>query len=368
MGVLINRDEINAKFLTQFVTDLEIEQKSLADDFLPHFSLTPTLLNSLTRDLSWIKTLQLNLQFINVPVLLFSTYISSFFIYMNFKSRLDEVLLLKVRGVPFKVIRNQFVIENVINGVIASLFGTILGWFSKSLYYATVTPYLFQNSSEVYFSQNFSFLVFPRTCLIGVIIAIWASIRALKSFKSMEMAELLNELDRKNLEVEYDENSLFGMNEDEKREIYSDRIEYSLEEDERDLYNNIVDLFEKQKPKKSIMKFILASLPVGYFLFQFWAPNPNNPDWVYYLSDFIISIQEGIPFLMLAISLITPVLLTIGLIHLLVTDHPSRFARLTKSIATLFLHDKAHLAGLQIIKEKKLAKMIFVFALHSFQR
>ena len=68
------------------------------------------------------------LQILNIPILIFAIFIGSFAIKTNTKSRLDEFLLLRSKGSPNSLLRNQFIIAAIFNGIAASTVALIAGF------------------------------------------------------------------------------------------------------------------------------------------------------------------------------------------------------------------------------------------------
>ncbi|MHA1728487.1 MAG: FtsX-like permease family protein [Promethearchaeota archaeon] len=364
-SIYLDRSWIDPNRLTAQINTINTEIFILKNNLPLGLTLTDYITSNLEHSIVRIQYYQLNLPFINIPIAIFTIFIGIFLISMNLKKRLEEILLLKIRGVPFEILRNQILAENLMNGVIAALLGTGLGIFSKNIFYNSITPLIFGrvNHENVFFTPNFSFDIIIQTIIFGIFIATIASFLALKSIKSLDTADILKRLGRADLEVEYDENTLFGMNYEEKRDIYSDFADFKSEEEENELYKNIIDLVEKKRVKRSLFFLLLAIIPVVYFVLKYWSISENAPDWLVNFKTLTNNVNNAnnAP-LSYLISLFFLISLIIAIIAF-ITEIPSRFAKITKKISSIWLKNKSYLAGIQILKEKKFSGLILIFSL-----
>jgi len=80
-------------------------------------------------------------------------------------------------------------------------------------------------------------------------------------------------------------------------------------------------------------------------------------------SDSLISISDLIEMyfgIIIIFALLSPVLFVIGIIRILVVEKPTRFARISKFLSSIFLKEKSYLCGIEMVKRKQYKTVILL--------
>jgi ABC-type lipoprotein release transport system permease subunit len=367
-----------------------------------HLSSNLQQLYMFSQILRWI------MQIMNVPILIFALFIGSFAIKTNAKSRLDEFLLLRSKGTPSNMIRNQFLMEGLINGIISSAIGCVIGIGTFFGYRSVFSEIFFEDSSiilPIAFSWDTMIMVFT----FGIFITLLASFSTIGYVKSLHPSQLLMILGADEMNVVYDEKTLFPP--ENKQEIppkepgfyksnplnKSDspqtvglignasqselqqtvqsqqskpttEVEYekhkntSIKQKKRkkskkhQLYEDPVLYAEKRNAKISNGLIFASIVPLFAYLIIYLGDQPNVP-------DIIITIAEQLQMLLFLFSMfliITPVLMVVGIIRKFAVEKPVRWAKITKKISSWFIKNRGYLCGIEMVKRKQYTTVIYI--------
>ncbi|QEE16508.1 FtsX-like permease family protein [Promethearchaeum syntrophicum] len=316
------------------------------------------------------------LQILNVPILLFAIFIGSFAIKTNAKSRLDEFLLLRSKGSPNSLLRNQFFIEAIFNGVASSTIALIAGLGTFYGFQALLGDILFSFDSTVVLTPSISWGTVILTYALGIGITFIASLSSIFYVRKLPTDKLLTILGSDAMDVEYDEKSLFSVTEGKKvaieetpfyeesqgqqnsAEIVKESNLKSIKKKRKkhDLYQNAVQTKEKKIPKLSIAFIIISLFPVIIYILYYLGNLASASDALISISEFI-EIYFGI---IIIFAILSPVLLVIGIIRILVVERPTRFARISKFLSSIFLKEKGYLCGIEMVKRKQYKTVILL--------
>ncbi len=120
-SIFLDKSWIDPNWLNYQISFLSTEIYVLEQNIPSELILYEFITGKLEDIRNLLQSLQMGLPFINLPIGIFTIYIGGFLITMNLKNRLDEILLLKLRGVPFEILRSQIILENLINSFVSTV-------------------------------------------------------------------------------------------------------------------------------------------------------------------------------------------------------------------------------------------------------
>ncbi len=389
LGICFNRNNIDFNHLNSYSRSISQETQIIERqinkgdcylrDYLSEHLFQMYLESSLMR---------IVLQILNIPILIFAIFIGSFAIKTNTKSRLDEFLLLRSKGSPTSLLRNQFLIEAIFIGITSSTLALFAGFG---------TFYGFRNLlDEIFFGFNSTTVLSPviswgtviLTYSFGVGITFLASFSSIFYVGKLPTDQLLGILGSDSMGVEYDEKSLFGTSEGKKVSIeetpfYEESQDQQSFESEGDiikdsssknfiselkkksilrkrrkhaLYHNAIKIQEKKNPKLSIAFITVSLFPLMLYFLYYLGSLPSVPDVFISISVFILQYF----WIIIILAIFSPVLFVVGIIRILVVEKPSRFARISKFISSIFLKNRSYLCGIEMVKRKQYKTVIFL--------
>lgn len=106
----------------------------------------------------------------------------------------------------------------------------------------------------------------------------------------------------------------------------------------------------------SIALIIISLFPLLIYLLFYLGTLPSATDTLISISC-LIERYFGV-FLIFAV--ISPVLLVVGIIRILVVEKPSRFAKISKFLSSLFLKEKSYLCGMEMVRRKQYRTVILL--------
>ncbi len=316
------------------------------------------------------------LQILNIPILIFAIFIGSFAIKTNTKSRLDEYLLLRSKGSPNSLLRNQFFVEAIFNGVASSTVALIAGFGTFYGFRELLGEIFYSFGSVDVLTPSISLGTVILTYAMGIGITSLASLSSIVYVGKLPTHKLLTILGSDSMDVEYDEKSLFRQSEDKKLSIEETPF-YENTQDQQNstdllkesiwkrifkrrkkhaLYKNAVTTKEKKNPKLSIALIIVSLFPLIIYLLYKIGNLPSAPDLFIVISDLIMQY-----FLIIFIfAILSPVLFVVGIIRIIAIEKPSRFARISKFLSYIFLKKRSFICGIEMVKRKQYKTVILL--------
>ncbi len=367
-----NRDNIDFKHLNSFSRKIAQETQIIERQLITY---SGSFQDFLSRHLSELyfesNVFRIVLQILNVPILIFAIFIGSFAIKTNAKSRLDEFLLLRSKGAPNSLLRNQFFIEALFNGIASSTVALIAGFGTFYGFRELLHEIFFDYSSTTILSPTISWGTVILTYSLGIGITFLASFSSIAYVGKLPTYKLLTILGSDAMDVEYDEKSLFHQTEEktisleetpfyeqspdqESKETRSKRIK--KRQKKHALYQNAVQTKEKKNPKLSIAFIIISLFPLIIYLLYLIGTLPFAADAFISLSFYI----ERFFGYILMFAVLSPVLFVVGIIRVLIVEKPTRFAKISKFISSIFLKDRSFLCGIEMVKRKQYRTVIFL--------
>ncbi len=316
------------------------------------------------------------LQILNVPILIFAIFIGSFAIKTNAKSRLDEFLLLRSKGSSNSFLRNQFFIEAIFNGFTSSTIAIIAGFGTFYGFRALLSDIIFNYGSTAVLTPSISWGTVLLTYAIGIGITFLASLSSIVYVGKLPTYKLLTILGSDSMDVEYDEKSLFHQTEGKKvaieetpfydeSQVQQNSAEIVKESSlkriikkrkKHDLYQNVVQTKEKKIPKLSIAFIIVSLFPVIIYILYYLGSLSSASDALISISE-LIELYFGI---IIIFAILSPVLFVVGIIRILVVEKPTRYARISKFLSSIFLKEKSYLCGIEMVKRKQYKTVILL--------
>ncbi len=377
IGICYDRDKINFNSLNSYsrkisqetyVIERQLPYSVVFQDYLSWHLSELYLMSSISRII---------LQILNLPIIIFAIFIGSFAIKTNTKSRLDEFLLLRSKGSPNSLLRKQFFIEALFNGIASSTIALIAGLGTFYGFRELLGDLLFDfRDTEVVLIPSITWGTVILTYSIGIGITFLASLSSIVYVGKLPTNKLLTILGSDSMDVEYDEKSLFRSAEEKKVSIeetpfyegsQDQQNSTEIEKESRSkkikkkrkkhlLYQNAVQTKEKKKAKLSIALIIISLFPLIVYLLYYIGSLPSAPDIFIALSDLIMHY-----FLIIFIfAVISPILFAVGIIRIIAIEKPSRFARISKFLSYIFLKEKSFICGIEMVKRKQYKTVILL--------
>ncbi|WP_371802330.1 FtsX-like permease family protein [Candidatus Lokiarchaeum ossiferum] len=368
IGLSYNRNLINVNRLSSEVTRIGSQFNRLKNKIPIQITVNNYMNAALSDDIDEDIEKRAKFALTTIPVILFSLYLGSMVINMNFKSRYDEFLSWRTKGMPKKAIRNQLLFESVIIGAGASVISIIL---SIGVFYI-IQPWLnsqFLNDIMIYkvdyYTTGFVFNPInpPKAIILNpiykissllsnflycVLLTLGSSLFSFIKLKNLKIHQMKEELNKKDLNVLYSEL------------IYEAQEQLTAgNKPDHDLYETPVDRMEKKIPKWGLKLIIPTIIPFLITLIYMVGTIPNIPDVFLEVSA---SIGNAARFIMI-LAFLMPILLVVGIVRYMVVESPVRFAKISKKIASLVMKEQSNLIGLEIIRRKPYRQMIFMLSL-----
>ena len=326
-----------------------------------------------------LKLLYLNLLYINIPIGVFAILVGSLIIKTNTKGRLNEFLLLRSKGTPTSMIQLQIITESLFLGFIAALIG-ILG--SLGIFY------LLRDTIQFALKLGNIFINLPITVktssylIIGALGFILAELSSLISFiyiKKLTTDELLKIIGQDQMDVLYDEKSLFTEKNAKTDVMLEDTVFFKSTQERQNeenaenspkkkskmrwkkkkLYKKSLDGFESKKKSLGWVLILISLIPIAlYFLNTYLSRNTTSdlmmsisPQIAQILNDFII------------IVLISPLVFIVGLIRLISIEKPSRLARITNWMSKFIVKENSKICAMNIVRRRAYGTIMVLFGI-----
>jgi len=349
-----------------------------------------------------IRNSFLVIQILNIPIIMFSLLVSQNINDSRGKKANEELILLKLRGVSIKHIQLQLLMGGLLNGIICTIFGSLMGYSTFYLYHRMLGELFFENNT-IFLFPLFTMGNLWYTLFLGILINAFTIIPKMVKIAKIDFVDASEALQQvEQVPLNYDEKILF---EGEKRPqsaddqfIHYDNSNLKISEhtkdlhgtkDKEDVHNNLKKsnfLKKNQKIHKirfwnrhkseytyeSMFEIEKHSVkPLTYFLIFIGLIPLAIYAYVYYsyrfeVSDVIIDNRERIIenlYYIHFFSLFFIGFFVSGLIRLLIIERPSKFARFAKFIAGIFIKKLDHLVSLELLRKKKWSKIIIYLSI-----
>ncbi|MHA2019562.1 MAG: FtsX-like permease family protein, partial [Promethearchaeota archaeon] len=386
LGFCYNRDLIDFNHLNSFSRRISQETQILQRQIDSYQYGFQDYLSSTLKEIYLISNIfRIVLQILNIPVLIFAIFIGSFAIKTNAKSRLDEFLLLRSKGSPNSLLRNQFFIEALFNGIASSTIALFAGFGTFYGFRGLLNQMILSTDSNAILTPSISWGTVILTFIIGISITFLASFSSIAYVSKLPTYQLLGILESDSMDVEYDEKSLFSLTEGKKisveetpffknsknqnADISSDNIENTEKEGSKkgikklffknkkhSLYQNSIKVKEKKNPKLSIAFIIISLFPLIIYLLYLLGTIPTASDILISISAIILNYF----WIIMILAIISPILFVVGIIRILIVEKPSRFAQISKFLTNIFLKDRSYICGIEMVKRKQYKTVIFL--------
>lgn len=393
MMLFYNREGINLNNINSFIRvvdgQTQILWRTLPKGIYVQHSFSETL--------SWVLTstsyLRFSIQIINVPIIIFALIIGAFSTKINIKNRFEEFLLLRSKGTPTKVITFQILTEAIFNGIISSIVGALIGGFIMfNLFGIWLSPLFggFPTQSGMELSFLFKWTSIGEILALGIILTVLSSISSIRYISNLKIADLLKTIDQGEMEVSYDETTIYGKiperTASSKREYSESNIQEHKDVIQTDgfaqltnirhennkkkkkwsvrdnIYEDAFEIHRKKIRKWSYLFILIAIFPVIIYLIIVLSENPTAPDFLIEMGEYLRSNLLFSPYFLILLFL-SPYFLAAGIIRFLTKESPSRFAKLSRKISSVFLRAKSYLVGMEMVKRKQIATVTFLLGI-----
>ncbi|TFG20774.1 MAG: ABC transporter permease, partial [Promethearchaeota archaeon] len=356
-GVTLNRDIVSFFNINPPARTVEIGINDLVRS-LPYsiiiLDMISTPLQALFEQSNRMRILS---QLINIPVILVALIVGSFTSKSSAQSKLDEFLLLRSKGVPNRTVRNQILMESIVNGIVASVFGTGLGFVTFFGHDLWIRPMIYTQFIELDVKLFVKVSSILLSIGIGVFLSFFTSFSSIRYVNRQKTSDLLTTIDQKDMDVEFDEQSVYRSLDKTTKTMRKSNREIKKE------YRDIIEEKRKKTKKWSIFFLFIGALPVYYYFFIKYAfeifPNSLLQNWKYFSENFLVYSFLSLVFI------IAPVFLGIAFIRIITQEAPIILGRISRFFGRMFLGYKSYLLGLQMIKKKQYATVIMFLGIFS---
>ncbi|MHA1672249.1 MAG: FtsX-like permease family protein [Promethearchaeota archaeon] len=351
LGMEFNRDSINIAWLSASATSImdSFNQFSL---HLPEYVESYNIISPVLQTQFQFQTsLRLLIQFANLPLYIFAIYMGSVANKSKVRKRYHEFFAMRMRGFPKNMIRNQLLVEAIINSIFVSLIGIILGIaiFFLSQYWLNPLFLVQFNKSGFALSLFFSWRTVLEAFIFGIVLNILASLSTIKHVNSQKTSNLASELANVKGDVDYDESTLYFKSNEKSDEI-SEKLELV----------NFMKKKEELIPKWGIIAAISSLVPIILFITMIFGQNIQTSDTLIEISEALFNNLN----ILIILTMLSPFMLVVGIIRFLVVESPPRFAKISKRIAHIFMKKRDYFVGIEMVREKSHTRIIFLSGLY----
>lgn len=353
-GVNINRDFTS--FFNIFPPDrsIAIEKNTLYRDLPSQVLLYDMISEPLQILFETSNRMRLLSQIINLPILIVALIVGSFASKSATQNKIDEFLLLRSKGVSKRMVRNQIFLEALVNGVVSSVLGSLLGFatfYGHDLWVRPMVYTQFVALEITLFAKQSSIII---SIALGIILSLLTSISSMYYVSKLKTSELLTAIGTEEMDMEFDEQTIYMSTDKSSAELRK-----HVREEKRE-YKDAITEKQRKIQKWSILFITIGLLPVYYYIFMVFAER-SNLYWLLSIAEFSISsIIYGFVSLLL---IIVPIFLTVGIIRIFTKESPKFLARISRFLAKPFLKKKSYLLGLQMIKKKQYISVILLLGI-----
>ncbi|MHA1673572.1 MAG: hypothetical protein ACTSYI_08080 [Promethearchaeota archaeon] len=156
-----------------------------------------------------IRNSFLVIQILNIPIIVFSLLVSQNINDSRGKKANEELILLKLRGVSVRQIQLQLLMGGLINGIICTIFGSLMGNATFYLYHRMLGELFFENNI-IFLSPLFTWGNLWYTLFLGILINAFTIIPKMVKIGKIEFVDASESLQQvEQLSLNYDEKVLF---------------------------------------------------------------------------------------------------------------------------------------------------------------
>lgn len=400
---IYDRESISYRNVISTASKLSNMEKNILDLYIDasEFGYTNYIGRFLKNYAEEITILRIATQFMNIPIFGFGVFIGIFNFQISTKEKADEFLLLRSKGIPQRMIKHQFLVEATIIGTISSTIAIGIGRVTYEIF-KSFMPALLGGNLESPLSFQLTFLSILIVYISGIFMTIISSLPSIRSINKLESSDLLGKLGSDDLDVEYDETTLFTTNpksaitlsdtpfliNDTTTKINYEHLgdnsnagmktlpntqnnnqqnngnkKRKLKRKSKDahinLYRNSLKGKEKKIRKIGWILLVISLFPLFYFILYLISISPNAPDTLFNLTENLLKYLD----FMIVFAILAPLFMVIGINRLIMKEKPSRFAHIIKKIARLFVKQKDYIVALQMIKEKEFRRFVNLVAI-----
>ncbi|MHA1110108.1 MAG: FtsX-like permease family protein [Promethearchaeota archaeon] len=356
-GVTLNRDFTSFFNLLPPDRTVEIGLNGLRRS-LPYSITVHNLIGEPLQELfEEANRLRIISQIINIPIIIVALIVGSFASKSATQGKVDEFLLLRSKGVAPRMVANQIVMEAFINGVVASVLGAGIGFLTFFGHDIWIRPMIYTQFVELdvtLFVKQSSILL---SLGIGIILSLLTSLSSVVYVLKLDTSELLTAIEQKDMDLEFDEQSVFISLDKSTKKMRKSKREFKKE------YKSSVEEKRKKVKKWSILYLSIGLLPLYYYLFITIAGGNATQNWLIELVEFSKSV--GVFGYISMIFASAPILLAMAFIRMFTREVPVLFGRISRFFGKIFLKNKAYLMGLQMMKKKQYATVIMFLGVFS---
>lgn len=294
-----------------------------------------------------IRADRLKLFLINIPTIIFALLVGSNLQKSVEKKRLNELLVLKCKGIPNKLILREFFEEMTRFTAIVWLGGIFLGGLTFFLYYLSL--------GDIFLNSNYDHFLYPRVTvstiifsgLISICETIFIYYPMIKKFKKQHFNSLSQSL-----------NSPFYNSEKKFAEINSKLNLASKMKKEKEInltghrfrsksYSNvtILALFAGIIPL-----LIISLVTIGFFF--------KIPDNLYDLVKYFTEHQFMLEMMMIG-GMIS---FSLAISRRVFQDNPSLFTKVVKRFSHIFVKDFDYFISMELLGKKKWQNILIMYA------
>ncbi|WP_457559250.1 FtsX-like permease family protein [Candidatus Harpocratesius sp.] len=302
---------------------------------------------SLQNQFHFQAIVRLSIQFTNLPLYIFAIYMGSMANKTKVRKRYHEFFSMRMRGFPKKMIRNQFLMEALLNSIFVSVLGTFLGIGVFFLGQHWLNPLFLKDFNQTGFGLDFHFTsqTIIETFLFGTILNILATMSTIKHINKLKTSELSSELKNISGDVDYDESSLY----------YQKKNSENIKSDQLDI-ENFMKKKEELIPKWGLIAVFSSLIPILLFILMISGQNIIVSDTLIEISNVLYSRINAL----IILTIISPMLLVIGIIRYLIVESPPRYARISRFISKIFVGKKNYFVGIEMVRQKQFRQIMFL--------
>ncbi|MHA1887147.1 MAG: FtsX-like permease family protein, partial [Promethearchaeota archaeon] len=351
IGFTIDRTEIQVSWLSATSTEFKQNFNQFLVKLPSYVTAYNLISTSLENQFQFQEVVRLAIQFTNLPLYIFAIYIGSLANKMKIRKRYHEFFSMRMRGFPKNMVRNQFLMEAILNSILISILGIFLGIgvFFMGQYW--LNPIFLSDFNLLVSSLHFhfTFQTIIESFLFGAILTILATLSSIKHVNNLRTSELSRELQNISGDVDYDEISL-----------YFNRKKLKKSDDEELDIEQFIKKKEELIPKWGIILALSSTIPIILFIIMIFGQQFHVSDTIQELSNLLFNRIN----LLIILVIISPIFLVIGLIRYLIVESPPRFAKISKFLSKIFVKKRDYFVGIEMVRQKQYQQIIFLAGLY----
>ncbi len=350
LGLVYDRSTVNIAWLTASSKQINDDFQQTIFNFPAEYDAENIISLVFLEQFDFQSDIRLSVQFTNLPLYMFAIYLGSIANKSNIQKRYFEFFSMRMRGFPKKMIRNQLIVESVINSFFISILGILFGFGIFYFGQFWLNPMFLSEFNTINFllSPFITSITIMETFLFGTILTILSSISSIRYINKMKTSEIASALTQKEGDTDYDETSLY-------LKEYKRQISEGAKQEELDI-QNFIKRKEELNPKWGLVISFAALIPPILFLFVLLGQRPTASDILIEVS-WLLQAEIG---LLTIFTLFSPFVLVGGLLRYLIVESPPRFAKISKKIAHQFLKGRDYLVGIEMSRQKQYTRIIFL--------